>query len=385
MTELRVAYVSTYDAASLSHWSGSGYFIAEALKRHVGSLDYLSLVTPSPSPGQFVKKAWHTFVARDQFFYQRSLRVARSYAEQTERFLAQGRYDVVIGPGTLPFSLLRTSLPVISWGDATFAAMDGYYYPNLAPETRRMGHQLEKLALEKLTLAVYASQWAADSAVRDYGLASARVRVVPFGANIPRLPEREETERPPGSPVHLLFVGKEWERKGGAIAVETLQALLERGIAARLTVVGCVPPAEFLRPEVTVHPFLDKQKPAELALLDELYRSADFCLVPSRQECYGLVFCEANAYGVPDLAARTGGIPTIVEDGVNGFLLPLEARGAAYAAIVERAIADPEAYRRLRASARARYEARLNWDVAGRAFSELILAAIESPGMLSSP
>lgn len=383
MSELKVAYVSTYDARSVEHWSGLGYFIAEAVRQHVGPVEYLALETPRPSLAQYAKKAWHTYVARDQYFYQRSMRVARSYADQVEAFLAQGRYDVVIGPGTLPFSLVRTSLPIISWCDATFAAMDGYYYPNVAPETRRMGNQLEKLALEKLSLAVYAAHWAADSAVRDYGIDPARVQVVPFGANIERLPAREETDRPLGSPVHLLFVGKQWERKGGAIAVETLQALLERGIAARLTVVGCVPPAEFLRPEVTVHAYIDKRKPEDVALLDELYRTADFFLLPSRQECFGVVFCEANAFGVPDLAARTGGVPTIVEDGVNGFLLPLEARGAAYAEVIERAIADPDAYRRLRASSRARYEARFNWESAGETFGRLVREAVERKAVVS--
>lgn len=376
MTELEVAYVAPYDASSLDHWSGLGYFIAEAVKRHVGRVSYLHVRTPDPSPAQLLAKGWHHYVTHRQYFYQRSMRVARAYAEQVEAFLARGRYDVVVGPGTLPFSLVRTELPVVSWCDATFAAMDGYYYPNLAPETRRMGNRLEKLALEKLTLAVYAARWAADSAVRDYGADPLRVKVVPFGANIERLPAREQTDRPLGSPLHLLFVGKEWERKGGAIAVETLQALLARGIAARLTIVGCVPPAEYVRPDLTVHPFLDKNRPADVALLDELYRTADFFLLPSRQECYGVVFCEANAYGVPDLAARTGGVPTIVEDGVNGFLLPLEARGEAYAEVIARAIADPEGYRRLRASSRARYEARYNWEVAGETFGRLVREAL---------
>ena len=58
---------------------------------------------------------------------------------------------------------------------------------------------------------------------------------------------------------------------------------------------------------------------------DELpyyYSAADVCIVPSHYESFGLVALEALACGTPVVASRVGGLTYIVEDGVNGFLVP---------------------------------------------------------------
>jgi len=47
-----------------------------------------------------------------------------------------------------------------------------------------------------------------------------------------------------------------------------------------------------------------------------------------------LVACESNAYGMPAITTRTGGVPDVVLDGVNGYCLPLEAGGAEYGRLI---------------------------------------------------
>ncbi len=53
-----------------------------------------------------------------------------------------------------------------------------------------------------------------------------------------------------------------------------------------------------------------------------LLAAADLFLLPSRQEAFGLAALEAMACGVPVIAARTGGLPEVVEHGRTGYLLP---------------------------------------------------------------
>jgi len=56
-----------------------------------------------------------------------------------------------------------------------------------------------------------------------------------------------------------------------------------------------------------------------------LLSSADLFLLPSSQESFGLAALEAMACGVPVVASNVGGLPEIIEDGVTGFVCPLEA------------------------------------------------------------
>lgn len=56
--------------------------------------------------------------------------------------------------------------------------------------------------------------------------------------------------------------------------------------------------------------------------IEDLYLSSDIIVAPSRwQEPFGLVCIEAGAAGKPLVATRVGGIPEIIEDGVNGLLV----------------------------------------------------------------
>ena len=61
------------------------------------------------------------------------------------------------------------------------------FYPdftNLCGETIRDGNRMEQLALSKCRLAIYSSEWAANTAINNYDINAAKVKVVPFGANI---------------------------------------------------------------------------------------------------------------------------------------------------------------------------------------------------------
>jgi glycosyltransferase involved in cell wall biosynthesis len=58
-------------------------------------------------------------------------------------------------------------------------------------------------------------------------------------------------------------------------------------------------------------------------LLAVLYSAADVYCTPSRMETFGMTAAEAGACGIPVIAFATGGLPEIVKDGVNGWLVPL--------------------------------------------------------------
>jgi glycosyltransferase involved in cell wall biosynthesis len=112
-----------------------------------------------------------------------------------------------------------------------------------------------------------------------------------------------------------------------------------------------------------VLPFLNKATPEEAQQLRQLLLTSTFLLVPSQAEAWGLVFGEASACGLPSVTRATGGIPSVVRNGINGLCLAADASAEEYAREIIELVRNPDRYRSLQRSSRNEYETRLNWDV----------------------
>ena len=140
--------------------------------------------------------------------------------------------------------------------------------------------------------------------------------------DLSRIPDRSRIARPTGSPT-VLFIGREFERKGGDLLLRAFAKVRARLREARLVVIG--PRALTLQePGVTNLGFLRKDDPQEWARLIEAYRSADVFCFPTRYEPFGIVILEAMLFGLPCVATRTGAIPEMVQDGATGYLVPTD-------------------------------------------------------------
>ncbi|MEH1969067.1 glycosyltransferase family 4 protein [Nostoc sp.] len=118
----------------------------------------------------------------------------------------------------------------------------------------------------------------------------------------------------PESPL-LLYVGRLSAEK----EIERIKPILEAIPEARLALVGDGPHRQALQKHFsgTNTYFVGYLMGQELG---SAFASADAFIFPSRTETLGLVLLEAMAAGCPVVAARSGGIPDIVTDGVNGYL-----------------------------------------------------------------
>ena len=303
-------------------------------------------------------------------------RMAKHCARLAEAKLDREAADVVFAPASsVALADLRTDLPVVYTSDATARLMFDYYprFTNLGEQARREVDEIERAAITRADLLLYPTNWAAQSAIEHYGADPDRVHVLSYGANMDVVPSRDEVLAPrERSGLKLLFVGVNWSIKGGAIAVEAVQTLRREGVEVELTIVGCVPPEPLEDPGITVIPFLDKNDPEQRRKLGDLYFEADFMILPTRCECYGIVFCEASAHGVPSITSATGGVPEVVRDGINGYTLPHSDGGEAYAAKILEILGDADRRTRLRETSRTEYEQRLNWEIWGRETSRLI-------------
>jgi glycosyltransferase involved in cell wall biosynthesis len=290
--------------------------------------------------------------------------------------LAEHRFDLIVAPvAATEIAFLETRIPIILVEDATYGQLIDYNaeYAHLLDGSKRELHIIERHALQKASAIISSSSWAAQSAIDDYQADAHKVHVVPFGANFETPPDAELIrQRRRSGRCKLLFVGANWQQKGGDIAFETLLKLEQLGIEAELIICGCVPPPSFSHSRMRVIPFLDKQKPAERKELEHLYMQADFALLPTRNECFSIALCEATAYGLPVITTHTGGLGELVTDGKNGLLLPYDARGDVYATRIAALYQDEQRYHSFVRASRAAFEERLNWDAWGRAVSRVI-------------
>ncbi len=189
-----------------------------------------------------------------------------------------------------------------------------------------------------------------DSLVDDYDIDPSRLTVVGGGLNFDSLPDNGEPSRDPT----ILFVGRDFERKGGDVLLRAFEQVREQLPEARLDLVGVTDRFDIER--VVVHgKVFDRRR------LAQLYRSARVFCLPSRYEPFGLVLAEAMAHGIPCVGSEVQAIPEILDEGRAGLLVPPNDPNALADSLLE-LLTDYELARRIGSSGRQWVERSLTWD-----------------------
>lgn len=216
---------------------------------------------------------------------------------------------------------------------------------------------------------------AAEGLVRDHGIERARVRVVPNGADLPDLDQewpaarrlRDELGVTQFRPLWVCAARLE-EEKGQAVLLDALAQVRDQGndFVAAFAGEGSLrsafqrrAAAHALGPSVR---FLGRVDP-----LGPLLLAADACLIPSLSDGLPLSLLDSLARGRPVVASRVGGIPDVVEDGVNGRLVPA-GDSVALANVLGDLHRRPDAARRLGLEGAERVHAQYTWEGVVEAF-----------------
>tara|TARA_B100000945_G_scaffold297587_1_gene276763 strand:- start:599 stop:1732 length:1134 start_codon:yes stop_codon:yes gene_type:complete len=159
----------------------------------------------------------------------------------------------------------------------------------------------------------------------------------------------------------LIYVGRLSAEK----QIERIKPVLENIPDASLALVGDGPYRNQLEKifENTKTNFIGYLAGEELA---SAYASGDIFLFPSSTETLGLVLLEAMAAGCPVIGANKGGIPDIINDGINGCLYEPDQKDKGELSLIEatrRIIYNPDKKETMRLSAREEAE-KWGWDKA---------------------
>jgi glycosyltransferase involved in cell wall biosynthesis len=376
---MNLSYVTTYDASDVQSWSGIGFYMAQSLQSETVNIELVGALEEKKSYPLKLKQCIYQRLTQKKYLLERDPAILKHYATQVSQKLKRSRSDIIFSPGTLPIAHLKHEKPIVFWTDATFGGMLNFYpeFSHLCQKTQQHGNQMEQQALDNCQLAIYSSEWAAQSAIDLYGAEPSKVKVVPFGANLECDRTLDDIERAltlkPTNICKLLFIGVHWERKGGQVALEVARALNQAGLKTELTVVGCQPVEPEALPDfVNVIEFISKHTPAGRQQINQLFSESHFLILPSVADCTPIVFSEANSFGLPCLSTNVGGITTIIQDHVNGKTFSKTAPIEDYCTYLSDLFLNYAAYRELSLSSFHQYQSRLNWRVAGQAVTKLM-------------
>ncbi|MDQ6901827.1 MAG: glycosyltransferase family 4 protein [Bacteroidota bacterium] len=363
-----IAYYSINDPLDKRSWSGATYYVGQTLSRHVGNVHFLG---PVKIPW-LLDKTFRGLQKLSRFFFKtewipKYSLLKNKYAAKILKKKMKGRhYDFLIGPAAASeLGCLNTNIPVVYFGDATYKIYSENYKKEFKSQnafSKWEGEHLEKCALKKSSLIIFTSQWAKNSAINDYNVPAEKIEVIQMGANIDEVPKKGIIfNKEKNETLTLLFLSVDWDRKGGAIAFETLEELYNKGIDVKLQICGCIPPPEFNHSAMEVIPFLNKNKPEDFKKFVEILSNAHFLLLPTRADCTPVVNSESNAYGMPVITTNVGGVSEQIIDGINGYCLSLDANGKEYADVIFEIFSNKKRYHNLIETSRKRFDEELNW------------------------
>ena len=292
------------------------------------------------------------------------------------------RCDYLFFPGGGQISIfLRTNKPIIYYTDATVHLMLNYYWFNCLPLSTKTACWLEKKACQKALLNIRASTWATNSVIHDCRCKPSKCITLEFGANIDSSDISPITPYKTGQ-LRVLFSGVEWERKGGAIAVETIKILRNKHIDAVLHIVGIKKLPYYCNncEFIINHGFLDKNDAVSYHKYINILKNCHILLLPTQAECAGIVFCEAASFGIPSYTYATGGTENYVQNQINGHTLP-SSQGAL--GFVEKIIDDieNENMTKLHKGALNLYNEKLSWNAWAKKFQHAIDAIDENKAL----
>ncbi len=293
---------------------------------------------------------------RRQSLAERLLKRASSKCEQASPEDLTGLDAVLglVGSKLIAPLMPQLTVPYIHVTDATPAFLRDCYGWNIPVETDRREAWIAKSA----AAAIYSSHEMAEQAAREFDTLTT---AIPFGINMDHLPTCQPA-KPELDRANLLFVGNDWARKGGDIAISALTCLRARGVDAHLTVIGRLPEAYRGNPAITALGYLDKNRPRQAARLAAAYAEAHILILPTRADCTPMVAAEAMAHGTPVIGTDIGGMGTLLGGPGTGKMMPPEASGEDWANAVHEIIGNRAVYQALSDAAFDRAGTRLSWD-----------------------
>ena len=318
------------------------------------------------------------------FEYRRQIRLAQQKSKSIARQAQSHELDVLFGVcmSTLLYAL-DTDLPIVYCSDAT-ARLVNTTYPSFMKRSdgyKRACDDLESAGLARVWCGLFPSRRTIASAIVDHGLSIARAGLIHFGTTVrPDDGEVIDPDPPSRENLQLVIAAADPVRKRLDFCVEITERLGARGWNVELVSIGPPTRRAGRSRRVRCLGWLSLADAKDRALHRQALRDSHLMLLPSVGEMYGMAPGEAAHFGRPSVVAGVGGLPTAVEDGVSGIVLPARATAQEYVDAIELICDNPESYRVMSRGAMQRAQQLLTWEAWAAAIEPHLRQAAQSGG-----
>lgn len=318
----------------------------------------LLVVLAERGPSIFLdrQRLWGAFY-RTSFMFGAVRRLMRHRVSESAYLFSLQRHSL--------FDASAPGVPHFVYTDHTELVRRRYPDYNVRTAAPERWLRLERQIYTRARTVFTMSNHVAASLIEQYGLPHDRVKCVGAGSNA--VTDPETSGAPAYASQRVLFVGRDWERKGGPDLLTAFRQLREQVPGATLLIAGCSP--DVAGPGVTV---LGDQTSEELT---RCFKGAAVFCMPTRVEPFGIAFVEASAHALPVVGTTVGAVPDIVRDGETGYLHdPHDVAGLVRS--LSLLLTDPERCRRMGDAGRAYVQRHYTWARAVGQMAQEIRAAL---------
>lgn len=373
---MNILFLCQGNAEARDSWSGVNWSILRHLRDaghtvipadvEISGLPRMAVAMSTLSRSR--RRWWVRYHLGESGFRARSRRAARWIEEEGHRA------DVILQVGATFQIPPDCRIPVAMYCDGNIAmANDGADTgfsdaAFLTPEEIQEIRGREERVYRRAGLIFTMSHRLRRSFIQDFQLPPGRLATVHCGPNVALDDARpSEGQRLPADPPSVLFVGRDFHRKGGDLLLEAFHQVRRSVPGARLTIVGPGPAEPTNLPEwAEVLGYLDRNTPEGSRRMDAAYRNATLFCLPTRFEPFGTSFVEAMLYGLPCVGPDAWAVPEIIDPEGTGLLVPPEDPEALAQGLIS-LLTDPARCREMGAAGRERVLAWFSWEaIAGR-------------------
>lgn len=311
---MKIGILSPWDMKDPRAWSGVIAPMVESLGKQA---DVICLQVPAVGDSlidraltKFLGTLGYTYLPQDAF----ATTVRKALA--VHKLLKDNMPDMVISLAASKESLgVPRGIPVVQVTDSSFLSMiDGYFQnEKISKISLIQGILLDRLVAKKSDYYCVASEWSAQQLIRDAKVNPGKIEVIPFGPGVSPPDGFKRNSLRSSEGLSVLFIGSHWFRKGGDRALAIFQKVSQYRNDISMTIVGAS--HEGHQDGIVYFSKISKSE------LSSLYLSHDLLLEPTRASAGGVVVTDALNHGLPVVATNIGGIPTLVKDGVTGWLV----------------------------------------------------------------
>jgi glycosyltransferase involved in cell wall biosynthesis len=289
-----------------------------------------------------------------KYYFLGTTYIFKKLSSLIKEHVADRKYRFIMQSQCMCDSSVVGNTPVFIYTDHTSLFNLKYRFTSPHKYLRTKSYiALEKQAYESAASVLVMSRNIQESLIEQYGIDPAKVHQVYVGTNTP-LPESVDESKYLNQ--NIIFVGKDWERKGGPVLVEAFKKIQKELPDAKLTIVGC-------KPDIHVKNCIIV---GDVSLKEVAYhynKASVFCL-PTKREPFGIVFLEAMFNKLPIVTNNMGAAPYLVQPDRNGYLIENDADQ--YARVLIGLLANPEKCRAFGEASYAIAKSKYTWDNVGK-------------------